>query len=147
MTDHARLATDVIERELQIAAPPETVFDFWTDPERLVRWMGRSATFEPRAGGRFRIDYNGSDIASGEILELDRPNRLVLTWGWEAPGDATPPGTSTVEVTFTAADDGTLLRLRHSGLSPAAIEGHAVGWDQFLPSLASVAAAERPATV
>jgi uncharacterized protein YndB with AHSA1/START domain len=140
MTDPATLSTDAIERELHIAAAPETVFDFWVEPERLVRWMGRTATVEPRPGGRFRIDYNGSDIASGEVVELDRPNRLVLTWGWEAPGDATPPGASTVEVTFTPQGDGTLVRLRHSGLAAEAVEGHAAGWDQFLPGLATVAA-------
>jgi hypothetical protein len=36
--------------------------------------------------------------------------------------------------------EGTLLRLRHSELAAEAVAGHAVGWDQFLPSLVSVAA-------
>jgi len=53
----------VIERELHIAARPETVFRFFVDPERMVRWMGRTAELDPTPGGRFRIDYNGSDIA------------------------------------------------------------------------------------
>ena len=145
MTDPATLSTDAIEREVHIEAAPETVFDFWVDPERLVRWMGRTATVEPRPGGRFRIDYNGSDVASGRVLELERPSRLVLSWGWEAPGDPTPPGASRVEVTFSAQDGGTLVRLRHSGLPPEAVDGHAVGWDQFLPGLAT-AAAERSTT-
>lgn len=145
MTD-ATMSTDAIERQLHIAASPETVFDFWIDPERLVRWMGRTATVEPRPGGLFRLDYNGSDITSGAIVEIDRPHRLVLTWGWEAPGDPTPPGTSTVEVTFTPDGDGTLLRLRHSGLDQESHEGHAVGWDQFLPILASTAASDAAAS-
>jgi uncharacterized protein YndB with AHSA1/START domain len=140
MTDGTAIAEGIIERELRIAARPETVFAFWTEPDRIVQWMGRTATFEPRPGGAFRLDYNGTDIARGEVLEIDPPRRLVLTWGWEAPGDATPPGASRVEVTLTPDGEGTLLRVRHSGLVAEAVAGHAVGWDQFLPSLAAVAA-------
>ena len=141
-TTTATATGGVIERELRIAAAPDTVFEFWVEPSRIVQWMGRTATFDARPGGLFRLDYNGSDIASGEIVAIDRPHRIVLTWGWEAPGDPTPPGASTVEVTFTADGDGTLLRLRHSGLAAEAVEGHEVGWDQFLPGLANVAAAD-----
>jgi uncharacterized protein YndB with AHSA1/START domain len=140
MTDRATMTPGVIERELRIAASPETVFDLWIDPDRIVMWMGRTATIDPRPGGAFRIDYNGSDIASGEILEIDRPRRLVLSWGWEAVGDATPPGASRVEVSLEPDGDGTILRLRHSGLATEAVQGHAEGWDQFLPGLADAAA-------
>ena len=139
MTDQATTSSGVLERQLRISATPETVFDFWVEPDRIVQWMGRSATFEPRPGGAFRLDYNGTDIARGEVLEIDRPRRLVLSWGWEAAGDATPPGASRVEVTLTPDGDGTILQLRHSGLAEAAVTGHAEGWDQFLPGLAAVA--------
>jgi hypothetical protein len=46
-----------------------------------------------------------------------------------------------VEVTLEAVGSGTLLRLRHSGLAPEVVEGHAVGWDQFLPALVIAATA------
>ena len=72
-------------------------------------------------------------------MEVDPPSRIVLTWGWEAPGDATPPGASTVEVDFTPDGDGTILRLRHSGLVDEAVAGHAEGWDQFLAALVAAA--------
>jgi uncharacterized protein YndB with AHSA1/START domain len=134
-------AEGVIERELRIAARPETVFEFWTDPEKLAQWMGRNVRIDPRPGGEYRIDYNGSDIARGTFVELEPPLRLVLTWGWEAPGDPTPPGASRVEVTLVPDGDGTILRLRHSGLVAEAVTGHAEGWDQFLPGLAEVASA------
>ena len=132
--------TGSIERELMIAARPETVFAYFVDPERIVRWMGRTAELDATPGGIFRIDYNGTDIARGAFVEVDAPRRVVFTWGWEAPRDATPPGASTVEVTLTPEGDGTRLRLRHFGLPAEAVEGHAVGWDQFLPTLADVAA-------
>ena len=30
-------ATDAVEREVRIAARPETVFPFFTDPEKMMR--------------------------------------------------------------------------------------------------------------
>lgn len=135
------MAEGVIERELRIGARPETVFAFWTDPTKMAQWMGRDVRLDPRPGGEFRIDYNGSDIAAGTFMELEPPTRIVLTWGWEMPGDPTPTGASTVEVTLVPDGDGTILRLRHSGLAADAVTGHAEGWDQFLPSLAEVAGA------
>jgi uncharacterized protein YndB with AHSA1/START domain len=140
--DGAIVATEgVIEREIRIDARPETVFTFWTDPVKMARWMGRDVRLGARPGGELRIDYNGSDIASGAFVEVNPPTRLVLTWGWEAPGDPTPPGASRVEVDFVPDGTGTIVRLRHLGLPAEAVEGHAVGWDQFLPGLASAATA------
>ena len=103
--------------------------------------MGRNIRLDPRPGGEFRIDYNGEDVASGTFVEVDPPSRLVLTWGWEAPGDPTPPGSSRVQVDFVPDGSGTVVRLHHSGLPAEAVEGHAVGWDQFLPGLAAAATA------
>ena len=136
-----RTDSQVLERQIRIGAAPETVFDLWIDPDQIVRWMGRSATLEPRPGGIFRIDYNGSDVVRGEFVEVDRPSRLVLTWGWEAGGDTVPPGASTVEVTFSPDGDGTILTVRHLGLPTDSIEGHGEGWDYFLPRLVEAASA------
>jgi uncharacterized protein YndB with AHSA1/START domain len=134
------VADGVIDREIRVRARPETVFSFWTDPSKMARWMGREVRLDPRPGGELRIDYNGSDIARGAFVEVDPPRRIVLTWGWEAPGDPTPPGASTVDVEFVPDGDGTIVRLRHSGLATEAIDGHAEGWDHFLERLAEAVA-------
>jgi len=137
-------AATTIEREVRVAARPEIVFPYFTDPDRMRRWMGRTITLDPRPGGTFRVDYNGEDIVSGTYVVVDPPRRVVVTWGWEAAGDPVPPGASTVEVTLSPLDDGatTLVRLVHRDLVPESVEGHAVGWDQFLPSLVSAAAGD-----
>jgi uncharacterized protein YndB with AHSA1/START domain len=133
-----------IEREIRIGASPASVYAFWTDPDRLTRWMGREAVFEGRPGGLFRVDYNGKDVMRGEIVELDPPHRLVFTFGWEAPDEDVAPGGSRVEVTFEpdgGDGDATLLRLRHTGLpSDASRTSHGEGWDYFLGRLAEVVA-------
>jgi uncharacterized protein YndB with AHSA1/START domain len=130
---------EVLERELHIAARPETVFSFFTDPDKMIRWMGKVATLDPRPGGICRIDINGY-VTRGEYLEVIPHSRVVFTWGWENEGSTPRPGESTVEVSLIPDGAGTLVRLRHLGLSGAERTNHGLGWDQFLPGL--VAAAE-----
>jgi uncharacterized protein YndB with AHSA1/START domain len=131
----------VIEREVHIAASPETVFEFFTDPAKMVQWKGAQATLDPRPGGVYRVEMNEQAIALGEYVEVDPPNRVVFTWGWEGDYASTPPGSSTVEITLTQVDDGTLVRLVHTGLpTPESAEAHGQGWDQYIPRLAIAAA-------
>lgn len=134
----------VVEREVQIDASPETVFEFFTDPVRAVRWMGMAATLDPRPGGVYRVEI-GTYIAVGEFVEVDPPNRIAWTWGWENDEMLTAPGSSTVEITLTPVDGGTLARLVHRDLpTPAAAEAHGHGWDQYMARLAIAAAGGDP---
>jgi uncharacterized protein YndB with AHSA1/START domain len=130
-------------REVRIEARPETVFEFFTDPDKMVRWKGREATLEPSPGGTYRVTINDLAVARGEYVEVDRPRRVVFTWGGEGTNPV-PPGSSTVEVELTPDGDGTLLRLTHRGLPEAEVEEHAHGWDHFLPRLATAAAGGDP---
>jgi uncharacterized protein YndB with AHSA1/START domain len=125
---------------VQIDASPETVFAFFTDPVKAVRWMGTAATLDPRPGGVYRVEIGSSIAAVGAFVEVDPPNRIAWTWGWENDPSTTPPGSSTVEVTLTPQDGGTLVRLVHSGLrTEESAEGHGHGWDQYLGRLAIAA--------
>ena len=129
----------VVEREVQIEASPETVFEFFTDPAKATRWMGSAATLDPRPGGVYRVDI-GQWTNVGEFVEVDPPNRIAWTWGWEGHDDMIPPGSSTVEVTLTPDGDATIVRLVHRDLPVHAVEPHAHGWDLYMPRLAIVAA-------
>ena len=135
----------VLEREVRIDASPDTVFEFFTDPVKMVRWKGTEATLDPRPGGVYRVRMNDELIVVGEYVEIDPPNRLVFTWGWAGDYASTPPGSSTVEITLTPVDDGTLVRLVHSGLPSAeSAEAHDHGWDLYIPRLAIAAAGGDP---
>jgi uncharacterized protein YndB with AHSA1/START domain len=136
---------DAVEVEARIAASPETVFDFFTDPDRMVQWMGRSAELDPRPGGRFHCDINDEAVAAGEYVELEPPHRVVFTWGWEGEDSVTPPGSSRVEVLLAPDGDGTHLRLIHHDLPSAeSAEKHGHGWRHYLDRLAIGAAGEDP---
>jgi uncharacterized protein YndB with AHSA1/START domain len=128
----------VVEREVRIAARPETIFPFLIDPHKMVRWQGTTATLDPRPGGVFRTVISAQNIASGAFVAIEPPYRVVYTFGWEGEGNPVPPSSSTVEITLTADGDGTILRLRHSGLPTEARDPHGVGWDHYLERLVIV---------
>lgn len=120
-----------------VAHPPEKVFDAWTDPEAMVRWMrprpGGDAEVEldPRPGGRVRIDMIHGGTTSrhvGEVLEVDRPRRLAITWAAEW----LPTG-SVVSVDFHPVEGGTEVVLRHTGLpDESSRESHEASWTDLL---------------
>jgi uncharacterized protein YndB with AHSA1/START domain len=79
---------------------------------------------------------------SGRYVVVDRPNRLVMTWGFESPLPVPPvvtevaPGSSTVEFTFLPDGDGTVIRVRHTDIpSEAAHQFHTLGWNNYLDRL------------
>src|SRR5687767_13532266 len=94
--------TSVVEREIRVEADPETVFRFFTDPEKLVRWMGVGATLDPRPGGVFSLNTMTDFFLEGEFVVVEPPRRVVFTWGYgdfpDEQGNPFPPGSSTVEV-------------------------------------------------
>lgn len=137
-----------IEREIEIDASPETVWEFLVDPEKALRWWGQAIEFDARPGGAYTIEVTRTHTASGQFLELDPPRRLVYSWGWAAGGperDLVPPGSTTVEIDLVPHGAGTLLRLRHSGLPSAeSAAAHSAGWDHYLGRCAVAAAGGDP---
>jgi uncharacterized protein YndB with AHSA1/START domain len=135
-----------VERELEIAATPETVWELLTDPAEAIRWMGQRATFDLRPGGEYRVEVIPGNTASGEFVEIDPPRRLVYTWGWEEGSRSLIlPGTTTIEFELVPNGGGTLLRFRHSDLpTRESADAHAHGWDHYLSRLAVVAGGGEP---
>jgi uncharacterized protein YndB with AHSA1/START domain len=132
----------VIEQTVHIAASPETVWRYWTDPDRMSDWWGVSAQLDPRTGGQCRVTMAQGPTMVGEYVELVPHERLVFTLGWDMAmpgGVSVPPGSSQVEVTLVPDGDGTVLTLRHTGLPDDAVEDHAAGWAHFLSVLAQAA--------
>jgi len=126
---------DAVVREVRISAPPELVFDYFVDPQKMIQWKGIVAELDPRPRGIYRVDMNGRDVILGTYLEIDRPRRVVMTFGWDAPEPLIPPGSTRVEVDLIAEGENTLVRLTHRGLPAAAAEQHAIGWEHYLERL------------
>jgi uncharacterized protein YndB with AHSA1/START domain len=141
-----------VEREIEIAASPETLWELLTDQDQAVTWMGLTASFDLRPGGAYRVEVIPDRTVIGEFVEIDPPHRLVYTWGWESrergerdTGDLVPPGSTTVEFELVPSHAGTLLRLRHSDLPTAqSASSHTRGWHHYLERLDAVAMGRDP---
>jgi uncharacterized protein YndB with AHSA1/START domain len=122
-------------------ASPERVFDAWLDPLVARRWLFTAPTsqaneteIDPRVGGKWRIadrrdgvDYMGH----GEYLEIDRPRRLVFTFGM--PQFSPVFNRITVEIEPDA--EGCILTLTHEGVQPSDREGLEMGWGDMFDHL------------
>jgi len=89
-------AESVVHVSRTYAAPPETVFAAWTEPELLTQWFRPagavcSAELDVRPGGRYRITVDpqgqlpGPAHIVGTYLEVAPPERLVFSFGWDMP--------------------------------------------------------------
>lgn len=130
-----------VERTVRIAARPETVWRFWTDPARMCDWWGAAADLDPRPGGVCLVDLGNGGVMRGEFLELVPHERIVFSFGWDAVTGApdVPPGSTRVEVTLRADGDDTILTLRHTGIPDGERDRHEDGWSHFLAILARAA--------
>jgi uncharacterized protein YndB with AHSA1/START domain len=140
-----------VQIEVRVKASPETVFSYFTDPEKYRVWKGIAADLDPRPGGRYRVDMVRQNGVRGEYVVVDPPRRLVFTWGWEADVELprgikeVPPGSTTVEVVLIPDGDDTIVRLRHSDLpTDGAATAHTWGWNIYLERLRVAAAGGDP---
>jgi uncharacterized protein YndB with AHSA1/START domain len=127
---------DTIVIEIDIEAPPERVFDAWTDSQQLMAWWGDDANYrinsrqdEFRVGGKWRAETKNADgvpqAVWGEYTRMDRP--VALAYTWNPDWDAGPTTHVLIELTPTAT--GTHVKVTHSGFtSEASRDMHRYGW-------------------
>lgn len=137
----------MIRVERRFAVSAERVFDAWLDPAWIGRFMFGphlrdeqvvSLENEPRVGGAFhyRVRRGGTEIDhTGTYREIERPRRLVFTWGIDAEqGDL-----SVVTIEIAADSDGCVLTLTHK-LHPdwaEYAERTQAGWTKIVGDLAA----------
>jgi uncharacterized protein YndB with AHSA1/START domain len=125
----------MISTSVRIAAPPEVVFPYFTDPQLMVTWIGERVDLDARPGGAFALDFSGV-AARGSYVAVEPPHRVVFTWGIPED-DAMPPGSSTVEVVLVADGVDTIVNLTHRDLPPDREPSHEEGWEGCLSVLAA----------
>lgn len=141
------LAKPSITLKRHIKAPPEKVYQAWTQAAQLVRWFGPhetildsvKATLDARVGGKYRASFTTADGEYHEVGGVYReviPNRrLQFTWAWHTM----PERESLVTITMEPDGTGTMLTLLHEQLfDQAAADGHKYGWTGTLEKLAAV---------
>jgi len=116
-----------LNRTIVIRATPETVFRFFTDSARWAQWWGTGSSIDARPGGALKIRYPNGVEASGEVLEVKAPTRIVFTMGYPS-GVPMPPGSSRVSIHVAPHAEGTTLNLVHEFAEAEARDQHVQGW-------------------
>jgi uncharacterized protein YndB with AHSA1/START domain len=131
----------------QFNTSAERVFDAWLSPEMIGRWMfGPNVrdeevvliSVDARMGGAFSfiVRRQGQEIDHvGEYLEIDRPRRLVFTWGVRE----NLPDTSRVIIDIATQENGSELSLAHEMPPDWAnfIDRAVESWTKMLAALAT----------
>jgi uncharacterized protein YndB with AHSA1/START domain len=129
--------------ERTFAASAEDVFDAWTSPEVMRRWLHVAPDWETpvaevdlRPGGKVRVVMRRPDGteagARGEYTLIDRPRRLVMKWTF----DADPADEQLIELTFVEFAGSTTVLLLNSGISTEVRrESQDEGWRGCLAEL------------
>jgi len=141
---------DAVVSEVEIAAPPERVFQALVTREQAMQWGSKEAfrmtrwEFEPRVGGRWRFTSrettSGKDYDHhGEVIEFDPPRGMAYTWHANFHKDRSHPTLVRWELIPTAS--GTRVKVTHSGLAsmPDECKAYSQGWPSLLEALKNFA--------
>ena len=142
---------DAIVSEIEIAAPPERVFQALVDPAQMTQWWTndqcKTEYFEmdARRGGKWgfgtaksaTLTINGVNqfFCHGEVLEYDPPRVLAYTWVGNWHDDKSR--VTRVRWELTPVGQGTRVKVTHSGLAQenVARKDYSSGWPGVLGSL------------
>jgi len=137
---------DAIVCEIEIAAPPERVFQALTDPRQVRAVWVRDTheitvwEMELRVGGVWRstvrVKATGREhVHHGEVVEIKPP--YVLAHTWFANFHDQPSRQTLVRYELTPTSAGTKLKVTHSGLAPEpkAREAYRGGWPSVLQAI------------
>jgi uncharacterized protein YndB with AHSA1/START domain len=113
------MSAETLVVEFEVAVPPAQAFDAWTrrcatwwPPGHTISGGPASIMFEPRSGGRIvERAPDGVEHPWGTVLDWQPPSRLRYRWHlFLDASEATE-----VEITFTARDAHTAVRLEQRG--------------------------------
>ena len=132
----------------RFGASPERVFDAWLSAEMIGRWMFGPAlrneevvriAIDARPGGAFSflVRRQGEEIDHvGKYLEIDRPKRLVFSWGIARESEG--GSRVIIEIVPTAAGcELTLTHQLHPDWANYATRTEQ-GWTRMLDALAAL---------
>lgn len=143
-------STHRLDRTIVIHARPSTVFEFFTHTPDWAAWWGPGSHIDPRPGGQLLIRHPNGVEVTGEVIDVQPPERIVFTYGY-ASGQAIRPGGSRVTIRLDGHPDGTLLQLTHEFPDIDSRDQHVQGWRYQLSLFANAVAnsvnASAPETV
>ena len=86
MTDFGTVRRDgsfgAVRFERVYAATPEELWDAWTSPERIPRWLGASLVGTLAAGSTARLVWGEDADSQVELLVQEHKPPRLLEWQW-----------------------------------------------------------------
>jgi uncharacterized protein YndB with AHSA1/START domain len=133
---------DRIQRSVELAHPPATVWAALTTPEGLSAWFGDKATIDLRAGGAAQMTFKSGLKVDMRVERVEEPEVFGFTWRLpDLPED--DPRRTYVEFTLEAVGTGTRLQVVETGFAQLpgetrrnTYDSHAEGWASELGELA-----------
>ena len=131
-----------------IRTTPETLWDHLTKPEfTRAYWHGVWADCEWKPGSSWRLMYPDGRVAdTGEVVEVDRPRRLVLKWRNEFKPELKTEGYSRATFELARIEDMVKLTVTHEidRTGSKLIQAVSGGWPIILSSLKSLIETGKP---
>jgi uncharacterized protein YndB with AHSA1/START domain len=125
-----------------IRTTPEKLWDALTKPEfTRAYWFGVSSESSWEPGASWRLIFPDGRVAdTGEVVEVDRPRRLVLKWRNEFKPELKAEGYSRATFELEPAGDTVKLIVSHEMERKGSkfIESVSTGWPSVLSSLKSL---------
>lgn len=126
-----------LDRSVVIQAPPKNVFRFLTDTGRWAKWWGAGSTIDARPGGTLLIRFPDGTEATGEVIEVKPPERMIFTYGF-VKGEPIAPGGSRVTIHLEPHGLGTQLQLTHEFADQPERDHFVQGWRYQLALFSNV---------
>jgi len=118
---------ETIDLSTHFSIRAEKLYKAWLDPvHHPAMSFGTEAEFDPQVGGAHRA---GDGYIWGVFEELVPGKKIVMTWRTTDFGEDQPD--SHVELTFTDAKEGCVLRLVQTGLPDDQIDEYTTGWQEY----------------
>jgi uncharacterized protein YndB with AHSA1/START domain len=142
-----------IEREIQVDASPDVVFEVLSSPEYIRQWWSAETDIKASSGATGRLTW--TDESTGRcqsmpltVVEADPPHRFAFRWTHGEDEVAASGNSMLVTFDLVPDGDGTTVRFRETGFrergwEAAVLEAHyndhRQGWDFYLPRLVETA--------
>jgi uncharacterized protein YndB with AHSA1/START domain len=125
-----------------IRTTPERLWEALTTSDFMKSyWLGMDFQTDWTVGSPWRMMFDDGSLAdSGQVVELDRPRRIVLSWRNEWRPDLRAEGYGTCVIELEPREGAVKLTVTHSmeRESSQFVEAVSGGWPQIISNLKSL---------
>jgi uncharacterized protein YndB with AHSA1/START domain len=100
-----------VEREIELDAPPDDVWEELADPDRLGAWFGAGVDLAVEPGGTGTFSFPGGEMRRARVVDVEEGRRVSFLWWPVAPAVGRP---THVTITIEPTGAGSRVRVREA---------------------------------